>query len=316
LLRTIEDIGVLDENESEVYLIGNPGFGLTRNPSSVYGGRTPDGQEWLVPRATREYKGVEFRLQGQIRDYHVIGSYTLSRLYGNFAGLANSDEGGRMDPSLSRSFDLPTYYFDSSGRQRNVEGRLATDRPHVFKAFAWREVPTRFGVTAIGLTQMAMSGTPDSSTVVYLTAPTFPYGRGDMGRTPVFTQTDLNVTHTFRIRERTSLKLEATAMNVLNQAAVVSRVSQMNRQGAITSAELPLSQFFAGYDPTSLVAPARSSGAAWNPLYGLPGADPVDGGVAWHSGRSDLSSAYIAQNPAFGAYQGPRTIRLGLRLVF
>jgi hypothetical protein len=316
LLRTIEDIGVLDPNESEVYLIGNPGFGLTRNRQSVYGGMTPDGQEWLVPRATRRYRGLEFRLQGQVRDYHLIGSYTLSRLHGNFAGLANSDEGGRMDPSLSRSFDLPTYYFDSSGRQRNVEGRLATDRPHVFKAFAWREFPNRLGTTAAGLTQVAMSGTPDSTTVLYLTAPTFPYGRGDMGRTPVFTQTDLNLAHTFRLRERASLKFEATATNLLNQAAVVSRVSQLNRQGAITSAELPLDRFFAGYRVTEFVRPGNTTGAAWNPIYGLAGGDPADGGVAWKSGRSDLSSAYLAQNPAFGAYQGPRTFRLGLRLVF
>jgi hypothetical protein len=168
----------------------------------------------------------------------------------------------------------------------------------------------------VGLTQIAMSGTPDSSTVLYLTAPTFPYGRGDMGRTPFFTQTDLNLTHTIRVHERASLKLEATAMNVLNQAAVVSRVSQMNRQGAITSARLPLDQFFAGYNVSDLVGPGLTTGAAWNPIYGLPGGDPADGGIAWKSGRSDWSSAYLAQNPAFGAYQGPRTFRLGLRLVF
>lgn len=316
LLRTIEDIGVLNENESEVYLIGNPGFGLTRNPQSIYGRLTPDGGEWLVPRATRNYNGLEFRLQGQISNYNVIASYTLSRLYGNFAGLANSDEGGRMDPSLSRSFDLPTYYFDSSGTQRNVEGRLATDRPHAFKLFGWKEIPNRFGTTAIGLTQVAMSGTPDSTTVVYLTAPTFPNGRGDLGRTPFYTQTDLNLTHTIRIHERASIRLEATAMNVFNQAAVTSRVSQLNRQGAITSQELPLDQFFSGYRVSDFVRPGRTTGAAWNPLYGLPGGDPVDGGVAWKSGRSDLSSAFLAQNPVLGAYQGPRTLRLGIRLVF
>ena len=52
LLHAIEDIGVLDANDNEVYIVGNPGFGLTRDPSSKYGGRTPDGQDWLVPRET------------------------------------------------------------------------------------------------------------------------------------------------------------------------------------------------------------------------------------------------------------------------
>ena len=142
------------------------------------------------PRRGATTMRVEFRLEGEIGRTHVIGSYTLSRLYGNYAGLANSDEAGRMDPSISRSFDLPTYYFDSSGRQRNVEGRLATDRPHVFKVFGWREFQNRFGSSNIGLTQVAMSGGLDSTTVGYLTAPTFPFGRGDLGRMPVFTQTD------------------------------------------------------------------------------------------------------------------------------
>src|SRR4029079_9808520 len=133
-------------------------------------------------KAKRDYDALEFRLEGQIGRTHIIGSYTLSRLFGNYAGVASSDEPRRMDPSISRAFDLPTYYFDSTGRQRNVEGRLATDRPHVFKLFGWREIATRWGRTGIGVTQQAMTGELDSTTVTYLTAPTFPNGRGDMGR--------------------------------------------------------------------------------------------------------------------------------------
>jgi hypothetical protein len=314
LLRAIEDIGVLDESESEVYLIGNPGFGLTRAPGSIYAGKTPDGLEYMVPKARRDYDGLEFRLEGQIGRTHVLGSYTLSRLYGNYAGLANSDEAGRMDPSISRSFDLPTYYFDSSGRQRNVEGRLATDRPHVFKLFGWREFQNRFGASNIGLTLVAMSGSLNSTTVGYLTAPTFPFGRGDLGRMPVFTQTDINFSHTFRVSERMNLRFEAVAMNALNQAAVVSRVTQINRAGNINNQQLPLNRFFSGYNVFEFLQPG--SGVPLNPIYGLPGSDPMDGGVMYKSGRSDLSSAFMATNPGFGAYQGPRTLRLGIRLTF
>ena len=313
LLRAIEDIGVLDANDNEVYIVGNPGFGLTRNPRSVYGGKTPNGQEWLVPKATRTYDAVEVRLEGSVRRYSMLASYTLSRLYGNYAGLANSDEAGRMDPSISRSFDLPTYYFDSSGRQRNVEGRLATDRPHVFKLFGWRDFTNRFGITNIGLTQVAMSGGLDSTTVTYLTAPTFPNGRGDMGRMPVFTQTDLNLAHNFRLNERVGLRLEANAINLLNQAAVISRVTQMNWTSNITRDQLPLSSFFNGYRVTDFVRPGASG---YNAVYGLPGGDPVDGGVVYKGARSDLSSAFLATNPGFGAYQGPRSFRFGLKLTF
>ena len=134
-----------------------------------------------MPRAKRRYDGLELRAEGSLRRYSILASYTFSRLYGNYAGLANSDEAGRMDPSISRSFDLPTYYFDSTGSQRNTEGRLATDRPHVFKLFGWRDFQNRFGTSNIGLTQVAMSGGLDSTTVTYMTAPTFPFGRGDLG---------------------------------------------------------------------------------------------------------------------------------------
>jgi hypothetical protein len=314
LLRAIEDIGLHDANHNEVYLIGNPGFGRTRDPSSPYGAKTPDGQEYLFPRAKRTYDGLEFRLEGQLGRTHVVGSYTLSRLWGNYAGLANSDEAGRMEPSISRSFDLPTYYFDSSGSQRNVEGRLATDRPHVFKLFAWREFRSRFGVTDAGVTQVATSGSLDSTTVNYMTGPTFPFGRGDLGRNPVFTQTDLNVAHTIDIGERVRLKFEATAMNLLNQAAVISRVTQLTRNGNITAAHLPVSKFFEGYDLWDYVGEGRA--VAYNPIYGLPGGDPSDGGVMYRAGRNDLSSAFLATNPGFGAYQGPRTLRLGIRVTF
>ncbi|HYP13500.1 MAG TPA: TonB-dependent receptor plug domain-containing protein, partial [Bryobacteraceae bacterium] len=313
LLRAIEDIGVLDGNDNEVYLIGNPGFGLTRDLRSPYGALTPNGRQHLVPRAKRNYEGIEFRIEGQAAGSHLIASYTFSRLFGNYAGLANSDEAGRMEPSISRSFDLPTYYFDSSGSQQNVQGRLATDRPHVSKFFGWREVRHRWGATTLGLTQVAMSGTPDSTTVGYLTAPTFPFGRGDLGRVPLFTQTDVNAHHTFQISERLSLRLEATAMNLLNQGAVISRVTQMTRFGNITAKQLSPDRFFSGYGVAELVPPGSPN---YNPLYGLPGGDPADGGVALGAGRSDFSSAFLAANPIFGAYQGPRVLRLGVRLSF
>ena len=73
-----------------------------------------------------------------------------SRLYGNYAGLGNSDEistpttgvsssttqqsGGsiaRPGSTGSRAWDIDQILFDSHGNF--VEGRLATDRPHVVK---------------------------------------------------------------------------------------------------------------------------------------------------------------------------------------
>ncbi|MDQ6678896.1 MAG: TonB-dependent receptor [Acidobacteriota bacterium] len=317
LLRTIEDIGVLDSQDNEVYLIGNPGFGQTRNdPTHTYDGKTPNGKEYLVPKAVRQYDGVEFRVQGQIGRFSLIPSYTWSRLYGNYSGLGNSDESGRASPNNNRSFDLPYYYFDASGSQKNVLGLLGTDRPHTFKFFGSYDLNTKLGSTNIGVNQIAYSGTNDTTTVIYLSAPTTPYGRGDIQRTGPLTQTDLLVSHSFKVSERLTVRGEADIRNLFNQAAVLSRVSQLNRTGAISQAALPLSQFFAGYDPRKFVT-VGSKTVPYNPIYGLPGASYRAGGAPAIAGVvGSGSSAFAATFPGFGAYQDFRTIRLGIRLQF
>ncbi len=317
LIRTIEDIGVLDKDDNEVYLIGNPGSGQTRNdPTHTYDGKTPNGKEFLVPRAVRQYDGVEFRVQGQIGRFNLIPSYTWSRLYGNYSGLGNSDESGRASPNNNRAFDLPYYYFDASGSQKNVLGLLGTDRPHTFKLFGSYDLKTKAGDTNIGLNQIAYSGTNDTTSVIYLSAPTTPYGRGDIPRTSALTQTDILVSHSVRLRERFTVRGEVEIRNLFNQSAVLSRVSQLNRTGAISESALPISQFFAGYDPRTFVT-VGSKTVPYNPIYGLAGASYRNGGAPAIAGVvGSGSSAFAASFPGFGGYQDFRTIRLGLRFQF
>jgi len=315
LLRAIEDIGVLDAEGSEVYLTGNPGFGQTRNdPTNTYNGKTPNGQEYLVPEAKRQYDGVEFRLDGRmVNRFNWMGSYTWSRLYGNYAGQANSDESGRSDPGVSRAYDLPYYYFDASGSQKATYGRLGTDRPHTFKLFGSYDLQSRLGSTYFGLGQIAFSGTPDTSTIIYQSAPTTPYGRGDLGRTPFLTQTDLSISHTINVSERVKVRLDANVMNVFNQAAVIARVTQMSTgNNAISTDQLPATAapggFFAGYNPQQFLSAAGGGGTIPRmPVYGLPAGDYRLGGAG--------TIAPAGFNGP-GGYQAPREIRLGFRLMF
>ena len=90
LLRAIEDIGVLDANDNEVYIVGNPGFGFTRDPSSLYGATTPNGQEWLVPRAKRQYDALELRAEGKIRRYSMLASYTYQPAVRELRGISQT----------------------------------------------------------------------------------------------------------------------------------------------------------------------------------------------------------------------------------
>ena len=107
----------------------------------------------LLDEKQRTYDGVEFSISRRFSNrWFGQASYVYSRLYGNYAGIANSDEitspttnrtsaqaqqsagnVARQGGNANRSWDLDEIMFDSKGNI--VEGRLATDRPHVFKLF-------------------------------------------------------------------------------------------------------------------------------------------------------------------------------------
>jgi hypothetical protein len=258
----IEDIGVLDENESEVYTTGNPGFGLTSD--SV---KTPTGAS-VTPKAKRDYDGVEFRVAGRMTHFFYNASYTYSKLFGNWSGLASSDENGRSDPNVSRAFDLSPGNFDENGH--NVYGRLGTDRPHTLKLFGNYAIESKLGTTMLGLSQQAFSGTPISSEVTFI-VPIFYNGRGDLGRTDTYTQTDLLASHAFGFGGGKRMVLEAYVFNLFNQEAVTNITPRYNRNGSIPQALT--ADLYAGTlgDATQYVAPLSPTAApSFNPIYNMP----------------------------------------------
>ena len=69
--------------------------------------------------------------------YYFNANYTLGYLFGNYSGLASSDENGRTSPGVDRFFDYPINGFTATGQPDN--GYLATDRRHVFKSYGGYE---------------------------------------------------------------------------------------------------------------------------------------------------------------------------------
>jgi outer membrane receptor protein involved in Fe transport len=280
----IEDIGIFDAEENEIYVIGNPGYGLRSDTIKSLSGinlTLKPGQS-LFPKAIRNYDGVEFRLDSRLNDGWFKGlsynvSYTWSRLWGNYAGLANSDENGRSQPNVSRAFDLPYGNFDSKGN--NVYGVLNTDRPHAFKLFGAFPLNWKGGETLFSLAQLAFSGTPRTSEIVAV-VPVLINGRNDLGRTPVFTQTDLLVAHSFKLGEGKTLKLDANIINLFNQAAPVRYQTRITRTGNLSvgppgsGAVLTDQQFVNGFDPTIYIkdatVPVSSTSLPRSPFYNLP----------------------------------------------
>jgi outer membrane receptor protein involved in Fe transport len=205
LVRTIEDVGIFFQGQ-EIYLISNPGenFAVQMEPS-VPG--------LITPRPVRDYDGLEFRLNKRFSNrWSGTVSYLYSRLYGNYSGLASSDENGRTSPNVNRYFDNTIMNYDSQGR--SVLGRLQTDRPHTFKANGVYDFP--WG-TILGANWFIESGTPQSTVFRFSGFPTYPNGRGDLGRTPWLSQLDLNVAQEFRLVGRSRIQVGLNVDNVFDQ---------------------------------------------------------------------------------------------------
>jgi len=227
--RAIEDIGIPTPEGSEAYIIGNPGMGLAAEVAAEAG--------FPSAKAQRQYDAFEVRLDKRFSDnYYFNVNYTYSRLYGNYSGLASSDEGpnfggqqGRNSPNVNRFFDLPFLGFTANGDPDN--GRLATDRPHVLKFNGSYNLPwTRFGSsrhsTDFQVFTTAQSGTPLTTVYnLFSTNVAILNGRGDLGRTEAFTQTDFAITHTYRFgkSENKQLKLDLNILNLFNEANVLNR---------------------------------------------------------------------------------------------
>ncbi len=213
----IEDVGQLDAQGNEIYTIGNPGFGAAASVFLENGTRVAD-----FPKAVRDYDALELTFDKRLSDrWQYRASYTLSRLYGNYSGLSQSDENGRTSPNVGRNFDYPLMAFD--GRGQPVYGRLATDRPHQFKMQGTYEVP--FG-TQFGLSFYAASGIPVSREAAAITGSRFPVqyrGRLSDGRTPVLSQTNFQVAHEFRVGSSRRILLSMDVQNLFDQSTAINR---------------------------------------------------------------------------------------------
>ena len=219
LIRTIEDVGTLGP-AGEIYYIANPGEGLTADPATWEPGIP------VTPKPVRNYDALEFRLDKRFsKRYQYALSYTWSRQYGNYSGLASSDENGRTSPNVNRYFDLPWIYYTEQGTY--ARGLLATDRPHTLKLFGMYTLDSKLGGTTISPSFIAYSGTPITTEAdVISTTPAVPYGRGDLGRTPIFTNMDINLMHDFKpfsSNEAMKFRFELTIFNLLNTNTVTNK---------------------------------------------------------------------------------------------
>ena len=295
--QAVEDAGIVNPAGSEAYIIGNPGSGLHLETLQALGyakSTTPQ----------RRYDGLEFVLEKRLsKNWYFNANYTYSRLYGNYSGLASSDEphlvNGRLSPGVSRAFDLPFIGFTATGEEDN--GRLQTDRPHVFNiygAYIFDWMGSRTNSTEISAFQTVTSGQPQTSTIygASTVTPQIYLGRGDLGRSPVFSQTDLSVTHRYRFGRdnRFTLAADLNFLNLFDQATVTGIYTTLNPSTA----------------PANAAAFGLSQVAYANGLTGGTLLSSINTRIASQPDRSD-----IRYKMPF-LYQTPRTVRFGFRFLF
>jgi hypothetical protein len=294
--RGIDDVGDLDPaTGAEFYIIANPGEGLTEkfdisSGASLFSPQGATNLTQTTPKASRSYNALELGYTKRLaNNWSLYTTYTVSRDAGNYPGLSQSDENGRSDPNVGRSFDYPAMSFDGKGNP--IDGPLPTDRTHQVKAQAIYQLP--WG-TSIGANEYLASGIPISSSVSIIANHNYPIywkGRGDAGRTPMFSQTDLFVQHSFRIGGGRSLQLQATVLNLFNAMNVTDRANSIRRTGAI-----PLSSAF------------YNEAAFYN--HQLDFDALINSAIA--AGRMSRDPRYLLDS----AYQAPIQARFGVRFAF
>jgi hypothetical protein len=297
--RTIEDAGTITQ-DGEVYYIVNPGFGVNQTVPNCNG--CPAN-----PKATRNYDGVEFRLNKRVGKVFGSLAYTYSRLYGNYSGLTATDVsdggGARNGANADRAFDEPFMSFDAHGKA--ADGPLPTDRPHTFKAYGYYNLKYWKFNTLFGFFEQIYSGSPLSSYISVWAAPVFVEGRGNFvnvtrdpvtgnwiaggvsaKRTPTFSQSDISVSQDFHVsktNERMVARFGFECFNCLNQHSPtvfdqnLIRTSGLNPDQCGTTGTncTATAASVAGFDYGALmtkgydyIAAANSQGRILNSTYG------------------------------------------------
>lgn len=296
--RAIEDIGFPTPAGSEAYVIGNPGLGLSAEQAKLNG--------YPVTKAERKYDAFEVRLDKRVsNNYFFNASYTFSRLFGNYSGLASTDE-VRSSPNVNRFFDLPFLGFTANGQPDN--GRLATDRPHVFKAYGGYSFDwfgSKTNSTDISAFTTITSGTPLTTIYTfYSVTSAILNGRGDLGRTDKFTETDLQISHKYKFGRDNRLTFEPF-LNLLN---LFDEKNELGRQTSISGVNFSAGTLRTGGCPATVCTDEVTS------IQRV-----FNGGIGTFLTNVIGTTPGANRNNTFGftnQYQNPRQVRFGMRLYF
>jgi hypothetical protein len=164
------------------------------------------------PKPERTYDAITLSAVKRVsRGWMFSGSYTYSRLIGNYNGLFDADN-TYFAPNGSNFYDTPELVL-------NRRGPLANDRPHSGHVDGYYQVPVGKGSVMAGLSFSAYSGVPRNyvSQWVQGIQDIFLLPRGAAGRTPTVTQADAKLGYHRELTKNTAFEAFIDFFNVLNQ---------------------------------------------------------------------------------------------------
>jgi outer membrane receptor protein involved in Fe transport len=260
----IED---MSRNEATNYFIGNPGQGIASE----------------FPEAVRNYDAVTISVNKAFADLWLLqGSYTWSRLWGNYSGLFRP-ENLQLAPNVTSDFDLISL-------TENKTGLLLLDRTHQVKLYGAKEFPLSPRLSLnLGMSYRGNSGTPINVTGAhYIYGPDFTFilPRGAGGRLPFVHNIDTRLSASYRLTGDMVASVSMDVFNLFNFQAYTS-VDQRYTAETVDAIIGGTQKDLAGLKPRTRDPANPDRTVVVNPNYGRP-----------------------------TSYQSPRSIRLGARLAF
>jgi hypothetical protein len=170
-----------------------------------------------APKPERTYDALSLTVNKRFsKNWFFRGSYTYSRLIGNYEGLYQL-ENNYAAPNGTNAYDTPDLYVNS-------RGRLPNDHPHQGKVDGYYSLPAGPGTFTLGLSFFGRSGTPRNymtnlipNTTNYIV---FLEPRGSAGRTPAVWQFDGHISYAQKIHKNQTLEAYVDLFNIFNQQSV------------------------------------------------------------------------------------------------
>jgi hypothetical protein len=216
------------------------------------------------PKPERTYDALTLTANKRLgHSWYFQGSYTYSRLIGNYNGLYDADS-NYFAPNGGTAYDSPDLVL-------NKRGPLANDRPHSGHVDAFYQLPVGRGVFTGGLSFAAYSGVPRNYVGALIQGQqlVFLLPRGSAGRTPSVYQVDAKIGYKQQLTKTTALELFFDLFNLLNSrttlltddnyttdsAAAIVNGNQNDLAHAKNSAGLPIQKNPNFGNPTAFQAP-------------------------------------------------------------